>query len=161
MDNLYPLTDTQFAVYTYCMTHPKDAVYQICMTFGAYRSIDARRLKSATESAINNHPIMKVRIVNDSLGQPAMQRNDNEPPVVDILDDLQQFQTSVSIHGRLYNVAIIDDARGCQLAVCVHHLISDGYSMNVFVHEISEAYLATNCSPNNAVFLMLQPTKFH
>ena len=152
MDNLYPLTDTQFAVYTYCMTHPKDAVYQICMTFWAYRSIDARRLKSATESAINNHPIMKVRIVNDSLGQPAMQRNDNEPPVVDILDDLQQFQTSVSIHGRLYNVAIIDGASGCLLAVCVHHLISDGYSMNVFVHEISEAYFGNNLQPEQCSF---------
>ncbi|MBO4771985.1 MAG: hypothetical protein J5595_05570, partial [Bacteroidales bacterium] len=143
----HSLSDTQLAVYTYCKAHPDDAVYQICIKYGPYRGIDVLRLKSAAESAVNRHPIMKVRIVNDSDGSPAMQRNDNEPPIVDILDDLRQFQNTISIHGRLYNIAVIGDANDCVLIICVHHLIFDGYSMNVFIDEISTAYLGGKIAP--------------
>ncbi|MBQ2098651.1 MAG: hypothetical protein II480_10770, partial [Bacteroidales bacterium] len=136
----YPLSDTQYAVYAYCKAHLGNAVYQICMKFGPYHGIDARRLKFAVETVIDRHPIFKVRIVNYSNGAPAMQRNDNEPPIVDIFDDFQQFQNSISLHDRLYNIAIVDDANGCTLIICVHHLIFDGYSMNVFMDEISTAY---------------------
>ena len=137
----YPLSDTQYAVYAYCKVHPENAVYQICMKFGSYHGIDVRRLKFAVETVIDRHPIFKVRIVNYSNGAPAMQRNDNEPPIVNIFDDFQQFQNSISLHDRLYNIAIVDDANGCTLIVCVHHLIFDGYSMNVFMDEISTKYM--------------------
>lgn len=137
----YPLSDTQYTVYAYCKAHPENAVYQICMKFGPYHGIDARRLKFAVETVIDRHPIFKVRIVNYSNGAPAMQRNDNEPPIVDIFDDFQQFQNSNSLHDRLYNIAVVDDGICCTLIVCVHHLIFDGYSMNVFIDEISTAYL--------------------
>ena len=137
----YPLSDTQYAVYAYCKAHPENAVYQICMKFGPYHGIDARRLKFAVETVIDRHPIFKVRIVNYSNGAPAMQRNDNEPPIVDFFDDFQQFQNSISLHDRLYNIAIVDVADGCTLIICVHHLVFDGYSMNVFIDEISTAYL--------------------
>lgn len=136
----YPLSDTQYAVYTYCRAHPENAVYQICMKFGPYHGIDARRLKLAVETVIDRHPIFKVRIVNYSNGAPAMQRNDDEPPIVDFFDDFQQFQNSIFLHDRLYNIAIVDNANGCTLIICVHHLIFDGYSMNVFIDEISTAY---------------------
>lgn len=136
----YPLSDTQYAVYAYCKAHLENAVYQICMKFGQYHGIDARRLKFAVETVIDRHPIFKVRIVNYSNGAPAMQRNDNEPPIVDIFDDFQQFQNSISLHDRLYNIAIVDNVNGCTLIICVHHLIFDGYSMNVFMDEISTAY---------------------
>ncbi|MBR4273450.1 MAG: amino acid adenylation domain-containing protein [Bacteroidales bacterium] len=137
----YPLSDTQYAVYAYCKAHPENTVYQICMKFGPYHGIDASRLKFAVETVIDRHPIFKVRIVNDSNGAPAMQRNDDEPPIVDFFDDFQQFQNSIFLHDRLYNIAIVDDANGCTLIICVHHLIFDGYSMNVFIDEISTAYL--------------------
>ncbi len=137
----YPLSDTQYAVYAYCKAHPENTVYQICMKFGPYHGIDARRLKFAVETVIDLHPIFKVRIVNNTDGSPAMLRNDNEPPVVDFLGDCQQFQNTISIHDRLYNIAIVDDGNCCTLIVCVHHLIFDGYSMNVFIDEISTAYL--------------------
>ncbi|MBP5682605.1 MAG: amino acid adenylation domain-containing protein [Bacteroidales bacterium] len=136
----YPLSDTQYAVYAYCKAHLENAVYQICMKFGPYHGIDARHLKFAVETVINRHPIFKVRIVNDSHGSPVMQRNDDEPPIVDFLDDFQRFQNTISIHDRLYNIAIVDDANDCTLIICVHHLIFDGYSMNVFIDEISTAY---------------------
>ena len=110
------------------------------MKFGPYHGSDARRLKLAVETVIDRHPIFKVRIVNYSNGAPAMQRNDNEPPFVDFFDDFQQFQNSISLHDRLYNIAIVDNANGCTLIICVHHLIFDGYSMNVFMDEISTAY---------------------
>ena len=87
----YPLSDTQYAVYAYCKAHLENAVYQICMKFGSYHGIDVRRLKFAVETVIDRHPIFKVRIVNYSNGAPAMQRNDNEPPIVDIFDAFQQF----------------------------------------------------------------------
>ncbi|MBO7463705.1 MAG: amino acid adenylation domain-containing protein [Bacteroidales bacterium] len=137
----YPLSDTQYAVYTYCKAHPENAVYQICMKFGPFHGIDARRLKFAVETVINRHPIFKVRIVNDYHGSPTMQRNDDEPPIVDFLDDFQQFQNTIYLHNRLYNIAIVDDANGCTLIICVHHLIFDGYSMNIFIDEISTEYL--------------------
>jgi len=136
----YPLSDTQYAVYTYCRAHLECAIYQICVKFGPFYGIDARRLKFAVETVIDRHPIFKVRIVNDTDGSPAMLRNDNEPPVVDCWDDCQQFQDTISIHDRLYNIAVVDDGNCCTLIVCVHHLIFDGYSMNVFIDEISTAY---------------------
>lgn len=151
----YPLSDTQYAVYTYCKTHHENAVYQICMKFGPFHGIDARRLKFAVETVIDCHPIFKVRIVNYSNGAPAMQRNDDEPPVVDFLDDCQQFQNTISLHDRLYTIAIVDDANGCTLIICVHHLIFDGYSMNVFIDEISAAYLGGTAASETTDFFTI------
>jgi len=148
----YPLSDTQYAVYAYCKAHLENAVYQICMKFGPFHGIDARRLKFAVETVIDRHPIFKVRIVNYSNGAPAMQRNDDEPPIVDIFDDFQQFQNTISIHGRLYNIAVVGDANCCVLIICVHHLIFDGYSMNVFIDEISTAYLGGKIIPEKFSF---------
>ena len=151
----YPLSDTQYAVYTYCRAHPECAVYQICVKFGPFHGIDARRLKFAVETVIDRHPIFKVRIVNYSNSAPAMQRNDNEPPIVDFFDDFQQFQNSISLHNRLYNIAIVDDANGCTLIICVHHLVFDGYSMNVFIDEISAAYLGGTAASETKDFFTI------
>ncbi len=151
----YPLSDTQYAVYAYCKAHLENAVYQICMKFGPYHGIDVRRLKFAVETVIDRHPIFKVRIVNYSNGAPAMQRNDNEPPIVDIFDDFQQFQNSISLHDRLYNIAIVDNANGCTLIICVHHLIFDGYSMNVFIDEISTEYLGGTAASETKDFFTI------
>lgn len=148
----HPLTDTQIAVYTYCKAHPDDAVYQICVRFGPYRGIDARRLKTAAESAINRHPILKVRIETADDGTPYMRRNDDEPAIVDFYDDFNAFQNTVSLSGRLYCVAIIHNANGCELIVCVHHLIFDGYSTNVFISDISTAYLGGEILPEKRNF---------
>lgn len=136
----HSLTDTQIAVYTYYKAHPDDAVYQICVRFGPYRGIDVLRLKSAVESAINSHPILKVRIETAADGTPYMRRCDDEPPIVVFYDDFNAFQNTVSLSGRLYCVAIIHNANGCELIVCVHHLVFDGYSTNVFINDISTAY---------------------
>lgn len=136
----YPLSDAQTAIYTYCMANPDYNVYQICIHLGPYTDIDAQQLKFAVEKAINNHPILKISIATSSNGTPLMLRNDSLPPMVDIVENTNEFKNTISLSGRLYHIAVVDNCQGCGLIICVHHLIFDGYSMNIFLKDISSAY---------------------
>ncbi|MCR5454023.1 MAG: hypothetical protein K6F33_03435, partial [Bacteroidales bacterium] len=150
-----PLTDSQIAVYTYCRAHPDEAAYKISVKFGPYFGIDAQRLKHAAEQAIEAHPILKTRIDTASYGQPAMCICSNEKPVVEIIQSEDCFQDSVSLFGRLYDIAVVDGDDGCSLMVCVHHVIFDGYSMNIFVDDVSTAYLGGTIAPEKKTYFEL------
>ena len=143
------LSETQKAVWTYCHLHPHTPAYHICMSFGPYPGLDIQRLKTATECAVNNHPIVKVTLTTDNEGEPLMVRHDDMPPVVETLETTdgkaeevrRRFCTPLDFEGgRLYRLLILKTESGVSLLSNFHHTIFDGISMNILLNDISAAY---------------------
>ena len=143
------LSETQKAVWTYCHLHPHTPAYHICMSFGPYPGLDIQRLKTATECAVNNHPIVKATLTTDNEGEPLMVRHDDMPPVVETLettdgeagDIINRFCVPLDFEGgRLYNLLILKTESGVSLLANFHHTIFDGISMNILLNDISAAY---------------------
>ncbi len=143
------LSETQKAVWTYCHLHPHTPAYHICMSFGPYPGLDIQRLKTATERAVNNHPIVKATLTTDNEGEPLMVRHDDMPPVVEALettdDEAEEVRRRFCVPldfegGRLYNLLILKTDSGVSLLANFHHTIFDGISMNILLNDISAAY---------------------
>lgn len=143
------LSETQKAVWTYCHLHPHTPAYHICMSFGPYPGLDIQRLKTATECAVNNHPIVKATLTTDNEGEPLMVRHDEMPPVVEVLETtdgeteevLRRFCVPLDFEGgRLYHLLILKTESGVTLLANFHHTVFDGISMNILLNDISAAY---------------------
>lgn len=150
------LSEAQKAVWTYCHVHRGTPAYHICMRFGPFPDLDIQRLKAAAERAIDNHPIVKARLVTDSDGEPLMVRHDDEQPIVEtiVTNDAEEKMTvrrfAVPLDydgGRLYRLLIIKTESGLSLLANFHHTVFDGISMNILLGDITDAYEGNTPKP--------------
>ena len=150
------LSEAQKAVWTYCHVHRGTPAYHICMRFGPFPDLDIQRLKTAAERAIDNHPIVKARLVTDSDGEPLMVRHDDEPPIVEtiVTNDAEEEMTvrrfAVPLDydgGRLYRLLILKTESGVSLLANFHHTVFDGISMNILLGDITDAYEGNTLKP--------------
>ena len=149
----YPLSKTQEGVYVECVAHPKSTVYNIPILLEISRELDEDKLKDAIVAAVNAHPFIKTRLFLNDDGDIRMRRmdadmsfgrDDIKPYLAKNLEDIRDnlVKPFNLIGGRLYRVEIVDtedDKR--YLFIEMHHLISDGTSMGIFLKDISRAYL--------------------
>ena len=150
------LSETQKAVWTYCHVHRGTPAYHICMRFGPFPDLDIQRLKTATELAVNNHPIVKARLTTDNDGEPLMVRHDEEPPFVETIvttdneedETLNRFCVPLDYDGgRLYRLLILKTESGVSLLANFHHTVFDGISMNILLGDITDAYAGMPLQP--------------
>lgn len=148
----YPLSKTQEGVYVECIAKPGTCVYNIPLLLEIDSSLETDRLKRAVVAAVNAHPFIQTRLLITDDGDVKMHRQDSDlsfdeacvevrqaAAIEDVTDSLiQPFQI---IGERLFRFCIIEteDARKF-LFLEMHHLISDGTSMGIFLNDISRAY---------------------
>ena len=100
---------------------------------------------------MNAHPFLKTRLFLNEDGEARMRRMDAdmsfdaagveviEAESIDELKDGGLVKPFNLIGGRLFRIALIH-AHGLYLFIEMHHLVSDGTSMQVFLQAISDAY---------------------
>lgn len=148
----YPLSKTQEGVYVECIAKPGTCVYNIPLLLEIDSLLETDKLKKAVVAAVNAHPFLKTRLFINDDGDVKMRRMDADfsfdeacvevrraAAIDDVRDSLiTPFQI---IGGRLLRVSVIEteDARKF-LFLEMHHLISDGTSMGIFLNDISRAY---------------------
>ena len=147
---VYDLTKTQEGVYVECVADPDTCVYNIPILLEIDKELDTDRLKKAIVAAVDAHPFIKTRLFLNDDGDVRMRRMDADysfdeasvevitaPSIEDIKDELvKPFKL---IGGKLYRIKIIEaDKR--YLFIEMHHIISDGTSMSIFLNDISKAY---------------------
>lgn len=140
----YPLTQTQDGILVESISHPGSILYNIPELFKISEKVDVNRLKAAVEKAIEAHPYMNMTIFTDDQGNFRAHRNDDLAPVVEMLnmDELPEKLTApFNLMGeRLYRAKIYCTGEGNWLFLELHHILCDGSSMQVLVHDINEAY---------------------
>ena len=148
----YPLSKTQEGVYVECVASPSTCKYNIPILLEIDTALDEGRLKSAIVSAVNAHPFIKTRLFLNDDGDIRMRRMDADlsftEESVEIIsaDSIDAVKDSLVqpfnlIGGRLYRIKLINTGDGKRyLFLEMHHLISDGTSMGIFLNDISKAY---------------------
>jgi len=134
-----PLTGSQLGVYLECLKDSSSTVYNIPNIITFPKSVTPARIKDALERVILAHPSFFITI--DNSVQPPVQRIPENPrpeltvselPADELKRDfVQPFNLS---EGPLYRAVIA----GNVLLLDVHHLVMDGASVSIVLHQICD-----------------------
>ena len=146
----YALTRTQEGVYVESMAKPGQTAYNVPILLKLSDELEIDRLKSAIVAAVNAHPILKTRLFINEDGDVRMRRMDgdfsfdeNAIPVRQI-ESIEAEKASLikpfhMLGGRLFRAELLLED-GKWLFLEAHHIIVDGSSLNILLHDISRAY---------------------
>lgn len=142
-----PLSYSQTGVYFDCMKNPTSTLYNtpMCLTLPAEVSVEA--LRGAVQKATANHPALFVQFVTDDTGVVQVM-GDREAPVEVEEYTMSEEEALAFRHGfvrpfnlakdRLFRYAIVHTDKGLYLYCDIHHLVCDGYSYDLFIHEVCD-----------------------
>ena len=142
------LSQSQLGIYYACRTTVDEKInYQCPGLFTLPASVDLEKLRLALIDALNAHPYLMSRIVEDENGIPAA--TDGLPAKVEITDLSQSeweqvrssFASTMDIHSdRLYRAEIYRVGEQSYLYLDFHHVVLDGFSMALMLKEIERVY---------------------
>lgn len=144
----YPLTKTQMGIFAECMAHPGSTIYNIPIAYGIDPEIDLDELKKAIVKAIIAHPYVMATLFMNASSEIMLSRNDSmcfdESMIQVIEDEFEAVKDTLVrpyelLKDRLFRIMIIKGSKN-YLFIDMHHIISDGSSMNVLLEDISSAY---------------------
>ena len=142
----YPITQTQNGIFVECAANPDSTIYNIPYLFKLSDKVDTDRLKKAVESTINAHPYIKTKLfINDNSDIRAL-RNDDEKPVVEIVECAELPDTSelvlpfTILNNKLYRAIIYKTNNANYLFLEFHHIICAGTSQAVIIEDIHSFY---------------------
>ena len=141
------LSSAQAGVYIDCMKQPGSTVYNISseMTFDV--SMDPSRLTDAVYRVLKAHPSLFVHFEIQGSKIIAV-RDEVLPPeiaVTEASEEKYEELRAVSVapfqlsKGPLFRFAVIRTPEAVRLLCDFHHLIFDGFSMNLFIGELEKA----------------------
>ena len=145
----YPLSQTQLGIYVESISRHGEVAYNNGMLFQLNTTIDAGQLSKACETVVEAHPYIKTRLFVDSHGNPRQLRNDAEPyhQNVETLTQLEFDQLKSKLirpfdllNDRLFRIRILKTQEAQYLFIDFHHIIFDGISFNIFLHDLKDAY---------------------
>ena len=142
-----PLSYSQTGVYFDCMKNPTSTLYNtpVCLAFPV--ETDAAALHAAIEKVAKNHPALFVNFVTEDNGVVQVM-GDREMPV-DVEEMTMSEEEDIAFRhsfvrpfnlakDRLFRFAIVSTEKSLYLYCDIHHLVCDGYSYDLFIHEICD-----------------------
>ena len=142
-----PLTKVQYGIYAECIAHQGEVCYNLPYLFVLDGSLNEETLKTAIETAVTAHPTLFTRIALNEQGDPMQTIDDSETftlqvePIADIEAAKQKMVVPFDIYNdRLFHIRLLKDSHHFYLLLDIHHLISDGVTLNVMLTDIESAY---------------------
>ena len=143
-----PLSKSQYGLYVDCAGHPGLARYNLPYIYVLDGSLDGERLCSSVVAAFKSHPTLFTRIELGNDGEP-LQTLDLEKEELKVnvreIQDIEQEKLNLvkpfNIYGdRLFHIDVMHDGTHYYLFIDYHHIIVDGTSMQLLLHDIEHAY---------------------
>ena len=144
----YPLTQNQMGLYFACVKDPGTLVYNIPVELSFGSGVEPERLHSAILRVIEAHPYIKTRFsMRDN--EPVQLRLDDaetEIPVIHCTAEEYASRRAAFVRpfsffeGALFRMEICVLPDAVKLLVDFHHMIFDGGSMDIFLHDLAAAY---------------------
>ena len=143
-----PLSFTQQGVYAECQAHPDSLIYNMPLCLDFAPGVDAQRIRSAVLQVLDAHPYMACRFTTDEASETIQEPIPDfkaRVEVSEMTEDefterrssfVQPFDLS---HGPLFRFEVVCHDGICSLLIDVHHLIGDGYSVDLLAGQICEA----------------------
>lgn len=147
----YPLTDSQFGIYTEYDKNRQSVSYNMPMLYSFRAGIDINRLSDALKSAVDAHPYLKSSIIKKD-GAVSVRRKDGAVPVIDIFSDMPDDYNKLIRpfdleNDSLYRLEIYSSENETLLFMDFHHIIFDGASATVFLEDVKRAYEGLKIEP--------------
>ena len=148
----YPLSKTQEGIYVESSLNENSVNYNIPILIKLDSSLDIDKVKKSVVEAVNAHPFIKTRIIINEDGEPRFKRLDNDVFETKDIEEIHREKEKIEdikawliqpfklIGGQLFRIKLIY-ADGIYLFVEMHHIISDGTSMNIFLGDITSSYI--------------------
>ncbi len=143
-----PLSRVQYGLYVECASHQGEPCYNLPYIYVLDGSLDGDRLCQAIVTTFKSHPTLFTRIELNDAGEPIQTidlANEDFSLSIKEIQDIEQEKRHLikpfDIYGdRLFHVSLMRDKEHYYLFVDYHHLIVDGTSMKVLLHDIEKAY---------------------
>ena len=145
----YPLTENQMGIYYECIQSGDVAQYNLPSVIRFGSEIDADRLHDAIIKTIEAYPYLKTRIVAQE-GKVMLKRDDSidieDIPIVNVdkISDEEIEKENLKLfdlhNDQLFRFKIYKTSNETVLFSDVHHIISDGESLDKLFTNISNAY---------------------
>ena len=144
----YPLTKTQFGIYSECQMNPESTMYNIPYSYRMDRAVGAERLAAAAKTVIDAHSSIKCTVKADENGDVCMYPHDELEAAVEshsgTAQEAEEYWNSFirpfdMAAGPLYRVTVFETEQDVFLFIDFHHILFDGGSLNVFLEGIERA----------------------
>jgi len=150
----YPLTKTQEGIFAECISTPDGTAYNIPLLLKIDNSIDTKRVKIAIKNAIEAHPYIKTRLFMNADGDVRLRRLDSDTECYNTaiqvvstasIDTIKNglIKPFTLLGGQLFRIVIIEAPNDKYLFIDMHHIISDGTSIDIFIEDIAASYNGT------------------
>ena len=161
--NRIPLAPAQQRLWTIHQLEPDNTAYHLIAAFELNGALDVSRLLRALDTVVQRHESLRTRFVEE--GGEGLQQIGNDSLTVEQRDartlDDNARQTLADEHAhRLFVLGSDSPLRvqllqlsdqGWRLQLVMHHLVSDGWSMDVFFADLAQAYLSDASLPELAI----------
>ncbi|MCQ2257274.1 MAG: amino acid adenylation domain-containing protein [Bacteroidaceae bacterium] len=143
-----PLSFTQQGVYTDCMANAGGIQYNIPYVLTFSEGVTVQRLQDALKQVIAAHPYMMCHFITNGNGDIVQQPIQNfeltipvaKMSVAECEEHKKTFVKPFDINkGPLFRFEICEVESQVVLFADVHHLISDGFSVNMLYHQLCQA----------------------
>ena len=148
-DGDIPATAAQMRVYTAQELHHDSTVYNVPYAFRV-SDLDVNKLQMAVDAMVNRHEILRTSFENKD-GNIIQVINPIAECVVEKLesDDVGAFMRPFDLsQAPLLRVGCC----GNTVMIDMHHIITDGGSMPIFLHELNELYIGRALPNANAPY---------
>ncbi|MDB9391496.1 non-ribosomal peptide synthase/polyketide synthase [Microcystis aeruginosa] len=176
-DTELPLSFAQQRLWFLDQLQPNSALYNIPMVLHFRGNLNQKALEQSLREICNRHEVLRTNFVTID-GQPTqiIQTTRETISVVDLQDlpiheqeektqQLKQKQATqpfnLAKESLIRITLVVLSETEHLLLVCMHHIISDGWSIEVFIHELTTLYNAyTQNHPANLAPLPIQYADF-
>ena len=160
---LYPLTLSQRELWEMSPAPPADVSNHICCVINVRGLISPEDCVASVQRVVNRQEVLRLSFLPGKAGPVQLIRNRSEPvmrfrdiPPDTPSEEIEQlalqtfYQPFNLVQGPLYRVEILRRAPDDQVLIfAIHHAIADGWTLGVFVQDLSAAYVLQRMrSPN-------------
>ncbi|MBQ7463528.1 MAG: AMP-binding protein, partial [Lachnospiraceae bacterium] len=144
-----PATVGQISMIDYQFIHAKSVMYNLSGLYRFPADIDIDRLKGAIKKAFGNHPALQTELEFDNDGNIVQRYCPellSEVSVIDVPADQKDEALKKLVRPfRLFKDSLVRVGlyrfEDCiRLFIDMHHVISDGFSLQVLLNDIAQAY---------------------
>lgn len=152
----YPLSETQKGIFVECISNAGSTIYNIPFLFQLKQEVTIDQVTGALKQVMENHSYLKTTLqMSDEEEILQLRRDENEV----ILDHVELTDQDFEAHkpsmvrpfdllgGNLYNLTFYKTPSANYLFMDFHHIIMDGYSLNLILTELAKSLKGENLKP--------------
>lgn len=151
----YPMTSTQKRMYVVSQMDDAGIAYNVPVIMKIRGNVDTDRMRRAFEMLVERHEILRTdfHVVNDELVQ---QVHDEVSVDYEYIEDINiTIEDLMDSFVRRFNLAsaplirmqLVKRDGYYLLMLDMHHIVSDGMSLNLYIRELGEAYSGKTLKP--------------